>query len=73
MIMTYLLGPSIGPTAHHYLDSNWKINRLFYQRPLAAMALCDWQLRPKVIAGEHGFGGAGRTPEEGCRPGTLIL
>lgn len=37
----------------HYLGSNWKINRLLSQRPLAAMALCDWQLQPKVVPGDH--------------------
>ena len=37
----------------HYLCSNWKINRLLSQRPLTAMALCDWQLQSKVVPGDH--------------------
>lgn len=48
------------PYSTNYLGSNWKINRLLSPRPLAAMALCDWQLQPKVVPGDHEFAGASR-------------
>lgn len=52
LMMTYLLEQSVSSIAH-YLGSNWKINRLLSQRPHIAMALRDWQLKPKVIPADR--------------------
>lgn len=58
----------------HYLGSNWKINRLLSQRPLAAMPLRDWQLQPKVVPGDHeGLAERAAGGGERCSPSSLTL